>query len=320
MRLVQSCALSLVLLAPAALLAGFDVQCVESSGTAAPLSLGAEASKSLLEKVDRGAPNLLLPLFEVDTNNAAGTTTLFAVRNISNSAVDVRITYFNTVGDQQGLSNLTTLSSKRTMTINVRDVSAAFDVDVDGFTRGFAIIEDDNQIIANAAIGNDDSQADGKGIIILPNFNRVLAGDFFQVSPDQDFASGDRLLNLNPGDRDYIDLCDAAETRFLNGGAFTGGSDFVFFVFPGGLRGIPFPVPSFTATIYNEAGNIVGTCSVFTDQFSLKIPVSQFTNTPFGTVEFDFNSLGGQVLTEFNASGRFSVGMRGLCKDDSPIF
>ncbi len=283
-----------LLLAPA-LGAAVNISCTDPPESTASFP-GSGAGKSLSAKLDRGTPRLLLPYFEVDMNDPNGVTTLFAVRNLVDVSFSVRTVYFTLTGVQQQTSTTQTIDSKETITVNVRNVAENFQVDQDGIARGLALVE----------------VPDFEGDVL-----RLMGGDFFLVTGDEDFATGDRLLNIYEPDTAYYDLCSRSETRFLNGGAFTGGTTLTLFSDSvGGAAGSN--PPTFTITIFDEAGNEAETCQVRTDQITSRIAVDELTDVPFGTAEVQFQVDEGQILADFSAQNRFSVGMRGLCTDSSP--
>ncbi len=257
-----------------------------------------------LAKVDRPTNRLMLPRFEVDTNDPAGTTTLFAVRNVTASSLEVAVTYLGELNQILASPPPFLLPPKETTTVNVRDIQGLLEPDdADGIAEGYAII------LAQSSLPLTNSGVEGG-----PTVSRLITGDYFRVLPGQDFASGDRLLNFGIGEFILFDFCNRLESRFLNGGAFTGGSEFsIVALNPGGLD---LDNPTFLATVYDEDGNVTDTCQVFTDQTVFRIPAADLSDTPFGTVEFDFGEGQGQIVTDFDASGRFSVAMRAACQDN----
>ncbi len=293
MRFATQLALYLSLLTPAVLPAEVNIGCIKSTsattdhfGTPSP-DVSSTGLRSLLPtKLDLPGSVLVLPYFEIDTNNPEGATTLFAVRNVTSSPAELEIFYFGFGGQLLAAPDEVDLGPRETLTVNLR-FAGPFPVDPDGFSRG------------------------GVGIVGQGNSARVIAGDYFQVIPDQDFASGDRLLNLDPDDPFYYDLCTFTESRFLNGGAFTGGSTFTLVTKSAGGVGMG-AEPTVFANVYDQAGNLHESCEIFTDQIVLRIPIEQLTDQAFGTVELEFSDAG-QVITEFDATGRFSVGLRGVC-------
>ncbi|HEX6200454.1 MAG TPA: hypothetical protein VF150_09335 [Thermoanaerobaculia bacterium] len=229
------------------------------------------------------AEHLLVPFYLVDRNHAGGTTTLFAVRNLSEHTVTADVEYFTVDGTSQG-SESVDLDPQQARTVNLRDVPGLAK-DPDGFARGFVRI-----------LGASD-----------PDGGPVLEGDFFQVDVDGNFATGDRLARQTA-------LCREASLRFLDFGAGTRLT--IYVADPRGDQPNVDP-PSFTVQVYDEAGAPVGAAQpVWTADHALEMAAADFTASPFGALQFDFtDSLGGTVYAEYSAFGRFSVGLSSQCED-----
>lgn len=269
---------------------------------ASPDLAGSESwLQPFLPKTDTPGNELLLPFYLVENGNPNGTTTLFAVRNESSEAIDIKIEYFlidrpQIPQDLPSANTDVTLAPKQVKTVNVRDVPVL--VDEDGFARGFVKI---------------------RGLTA----NRFLQGDYFQVTPGQGFATGDRLLNIDPTSSDN-DLCNRVTSRYLNGGPFGGGSTFYIW-----LRSDTPPSPEdaiLSYSVYNEAGE------PFVEGIPLPIDTVALTRTaanllkigpligpPFGVIEFDFGPTEGYVTVVMSASGLYSVGVEAVCLDNSPL-
>jgi hypothetical protein len=227
--------------------------------------------------------SLLLPFFEVDRTSPAGTTTLFAARNLTADTVSADVEYFTVNGTSQATDTFT-LAPFDTRTVNLRDL-AGLAADGDGFARGFVEI---------SAPGN-------------PDMTPVLAGDFFQVDVDDNFATGEQLVRRT-------ELCDHASVRFLDFPLPGSGTRLtVWLTNPrGGGAGDP---PSFTVRVRDEDGiQVGGVISMKTDDHALVVPTTLFAPIDFGSLEFDFtNSGGGFVYAESSAEDRFSVGVASQC-------
>lgn len=231
--------------------------------------------------------SLLVPSYLVDTLSAGGTTTLFAVRNLTGSSVNAEIEYFDVLGASLRSDSIT-LGPVETRTVNLRDV-AGLATDIDGYARGYVEI---------STAGD-------------PHQVPVLAGDFFQVDVDENFATGDKLV------RRFTDLCTEGSIRFIT---FPfAGSDTrlaVWIVNPQGA-GLGDP-ESFTVQAYEENGTPHGApFGIHTANKSMELWASDFAGgLAFGELRFDFgNSNGGVVYAEAQADGRFSVGMTGQCHE-----
>jgi hypothetical protein len=225
----------------------------------------------------------IVPLFEVDTTSGAGTTTLFAVRNLTGSNNGVDITYYTVDGVEQRVDSVI-LGPRETHTVNVRDV-AGLDTDPDGVKRGYI------EIFGIA-------RTDG-----TPTFG----SDFFQVDVGNDFGTGQRTRRI-------VEACEVESLRFLEFPLPGSGTEVtVWLQFPQGTgAGDPF---SFRVRRYDEAGNFLGTTSFKTDDHVIKLDASDLTGVPFGTFEIDFeNASRGFAYAESSVQGRFSVGVDSQCE------
>lgn len=234
-------------------------------------------------KVNEPADSLFVPFFEVDTGDPAGTTTLFAVRNISSDGVSLEIRYMSGTG-QLLRTELASLDAQETFTRNVRDLSG-LPADVLGRARGF--------IEVRLLSADDGSSA--------PH----LVGDYLQVDVGDAFATGERMVT-------DADFCEEQELRFLDFGA---GTELRFLIRnPRGSDDGSDP-PSATVRTYAEDGTLLDERDLFTDAQAFELSAGVFTTESFGTLVFDFsNSGGGVVYGEYSADGRFSVGLNGACR------
>ncbi len=229
--------------------------------------------------------SLLVPHYRVDTLSPAGTTTLYAVRNLTDATVTADVEYFDEFGDSV-LSESLTLDPDETFTANVRD-DVGLPVDPDGYARGYIEI---------STAGD-------------PHQTPVLAGDFFLVDVGDNFATGDKLVRYS------TDLCTECSIRF-HAFPFAGSGTrlSVWLANPQGVGGGS--PPSFTVRVFDEIGNQQGSpIEVYTSAKTLDFPSSDFAGAlPYGFLRFDFSgSNGGVVYSEAQAGGRFSVGMLGQC-------
>ena len=235
---------------------------------------------------------LVLPYFEVDTGNPGGTTVLYAIRNESTLPIEVDIKYYEIDSPfAPQLTQRVTLAAKAIKPVNIRDVSP-LEIDGDGFKRGYVRFE---------VVG-------GSG---------VLAGDFFRVDPDDDFASGYRLVNADPASA-ADERCSVLTFRFLRGGLFSGGTKIYYWL---DLATLP-QADTINYSVYDEAGTLVSTGSLAnTDRVASKVAVEQLLVGPAaglnaGAIEFQFSGgVVGHVAGAINASGRFSVGFEAVCRE-----
>lgn len=231
---------------------------------------------------------LVLPFFRVDRSNPTGETTLFAVRNVLNQPVQIRVYYMDEMMRTQRADGPATLPSRGVRTINIRDVSGLA-VDADGYSRGL--------------------------VLITASASSALSGDFFQVNPEEDFATGDRLIDAQR--HPYI--CRLWGMRFLNGGPFSGGTSLNVRLYgaPGTGAGAP---PAFQLGFFDEAGQLLSTVFVQSATFLMELAMKDLLPPDagypaFGAVELLFSPQvsGGLVAGTYSAEGRFSIGMTGMC-------
>lgn len=230
---------------------------------------------------------LILPIFRVDREAAGGTTTLWAVRNADTSSTTIQVAYLDEFLDTFATRSYT-LDPTEVRTVNLRDVPGLPFADLEGISRGMAII--------TGPVGAD------------------LSGDFFQVDPAGNFATGDRLV-----DAEDLYLCDLWDIRYLQGGIFTGGTVLTMLLNQVGPMG-PMDDPQVSMEFRDEAGGFIGVIDVYAIVNVLELPLSILTEliptaAPFGSVEILFPpaTMGGFVAGIYSAEGRFSIGMEGTC-------
>ncbi len=278
MRTPLTTALLITLALPASLPAEVVLRHSDPKATAPPIRRRAGAA-SLVEKVDEPQEALIVPFYEVDTTDPAGTTTLFAVRNTFSQPVDIQVRYQAPDGTPLH-QNAMTLAGRATLTRNVRDV-AGLPADPDGFARGFIVILQTSR--------------PGAGLLV---------GDYLQVDVGNAFATGQRMASLD-------ELCDLTEVRFVDFGA---GTELRLLInTPQGSDPV-FDPPSVVVTPILEDGTLLPTTKIYTNDFAIVVSASDFTGAAFGTFIFDFQkSGGGLVYAEYSAEGRYSVGLNGAC-------
>lgn len=239
-------------------------------------------------KQPRPEYTLTLPYYVVDQNSPSGLTTLFAVRNRSSQAETIEIVYF----DEQGIErrrDLVDMDANETVTLNLRNIPGL--PVADGISQGTVLI----------ALIDPVSQE----IETRP----VLTGDFFFVDPDDNFASGDVLADTLSG------YCMRWDTRFFNGGPFSGGTDFVYLL-PNGpdVGGV-----IAEGNVYDESGVFQGTATIESNgEISGVVDTSSVQGLlpSFGTVEWRFSDDNmGIMMVVFSAEDRYSVGSYAYCVD-----
>jgi len=274
MRIVTAVALVLAAVAPSELAAEVIVRPHDPAAAEAPFERAVEPLVAVSDGIDEPATLLIVPRYEVETTDPSGTSTLFAVRNVTPAPLDLDIRYRSPEGDVLR-QDLPTLGARATLSRNVRDV-AGLPVDPDGFTRGFVQIEAATPFV----------------------------GDYLQVDAGGDFATGERMISL-------ADLCDLAEIRFFD---FGSGTDlhFVVNVFQGTDPGDP-PTFTATPFGEDGAAfpaiDVFADQFVFTMTAADFTPLA-FGTLVF---DFSAAS-GGTVMGEYSAFGRFSAGMNGACR------
>lgn len=245
--------------------------------SADPGLVGSHRGAMTPSKADRPAMALTVPSYAVDTGSTTGVTTLYALRNLNPTTTELTITYQDKLGTllrQEPRS----LLPEETLTLNLRDV-AGLSPGPDGFKRG----------------------------LIHINATQDLTGDFFQVDVDNDFATGERLIQAT-------DLCTTGETRFLD---FGSGTQLALLIADPNGGDPTANTPSFSVRIVDEAGATDGVLDCYTDQQLLELDASLFTSLPFGTLAFDFtDGEEGYVYAAYSADGQFSVGLGWDC--DTP--
>lgn len=254
---------------------------------------GEPAAPSAAPKLGTQAAQLLLPLYVVNTEDlVAGTTTLYAIRNESAAqTVDVEVRYFEAgEPDTPQLSETVTLGPKATDTFDVRSRLAGLQVDNDGFARGYITF----------------ATATGAA---------TIHGDYFHLNGGQNFASGYRLLDVDPESRSN-DLCTRFSMRFLDSAlVFDSGTVFTVWFEPDDPPG----TLAFSYTVYDLAGNVVLSSSFNSDKFAFEITANDLLGpfgVEFGAIEFDFDTVG-HISAVMSAFDRFSVGFEATCLDAS---
>ena len=216
------------------------------------------------------------------------------MRNRSDQTVTVLIQYFDTATPPEGepaVSQVEALAARQVRTINLRDV---VNVPINGY------------LIA--------SVVDAQTLTPLPDM-KVLTGDYFRVEPVDNFATGDLLIGVSGTPRSG--LCNRWELRYFQGGGFSGGTDFTFFVEENSGSG-----PIATGDIYDETGQFVTQITIGFDGYAFEFNSEQLVapplniDVPFGVIEWQFrNGARGHVSSVLKALGKFAVGFSASCAD-----
>lgn len=222
---------------------------------------------------------LMVPGYELDLSTPGGPTTFLAVRNTSDSAVDIDVAYYGEDLEAGPLRvDAINLAPRQTYTHNLRANPNGLDPDANGIASGFVMV----------------TQANGDGA-------KNLTGDVLRVDFANDFATGERLLGFD-------DFCPRQEIRYVD---FGSGSEFNVV-----LRDPPASGPTMSVAVLDEAGNQLSQVDIFDRQQVQRIPIGNLiANQSFGSLVFDFSaSQGGVVTARYSAFGRFSTELRGACR------
>ena len=247
------------------------------------------SASGFAHKAERPSSLYILPHFRIDTEDPGGDSTLIGIRNEHNATQIVTVQYHPSNSSTPLVEQQRSMDSKEVWTVNLRDVLGGQVADSDGFIRGWARISADAPITA----------------------------DYFQATPSEAFAFGEIPIDIDAGE-----FCEAYKVRFLLGGGFSGGTVITFMLdLPLGGNTMLDP-PSVTGTAYDEAGNMVNNFNIWTDDFSFQLNASTLVNegTNFGSLDFRFENVddgfgGGAASVTHDASGLFSVGLKGFCLD-----
>ncbi len=233
---------------------------------------------------------LLLPYYLVDMTNPSGASTLYAVRNETTQPVEIRVSYFETDRPQtpQRVETVT-LAAKAVRSTQIRTEPDLL-VDDDGFARGYVVIE-------------------------TTSGEASIHGDYFQVTPGQAFAAGYRLLNVDPASP-HNDLCSVLSLRFLNGGGFSGGTEYTIWLEADAAPDASEPILYYS--VYNEAGELRFTSELYSNEVATTVDAEELVSvipTTFGAIEFQFNNTVGHISATMSATGLYTVGLEAVCRD-----
>ena len=251
----------------------------------------APSASRLPTKVERPSSFYIVPHYAVETTNPGGDTTLIAVRNEDAATQQVLMQYFPVDSLDSLIEESRMLAPKEVWTVNLRDVLAGIPADSSGYLRGWARI--------------------------LGSGGQSISADYFQASPSDAFAVGEVPIDI-----DGSELCERYKVRFLLGGGFSGGTVLTLMMDTPLGDDTSVDPPSVTGTVYDEAGAIINTFQIYTNDFSLQFNASALVlaGTNFGSMDLRFNNIddgfsGGAASVTHDASGLFSVGLKGFCLD-----
>ncbi|MEM7583539.1 MAG: hypothetical protein AAF560_09190 [Acidobacteriota bacterium] len=262
------------------------------SGVTAPRELGA-----LRDKVGTTASRLLLPLYVVDTNSPNGPTTFYAILNESSTAISIDANYYDadTPYDPEmpatpRFSQRLDLIPKQIQTFNVRSFVPQLAIDGDGVARGYIVFE---------PVGGP----------------AAIHGDYFRIDDEGNFASGSRLLNIDPASSGN-DLCTRFSIRFLNSALlFDSGTNLTVWFQPD----LPYEGQAFAYSPFDiSGGDSLFDLGFPSSNFAFEVPSSLLltgVSSEFGSIEIDFGTGVGHVSAIMSALGRLSVGFEATCLD-----
>jgi hypothetical protein len=286
---------------------------------ALPILLAVASGMAAAQNVP--SSDLLLPYFEVDAAHAGGLTTLFAVGNSTEKPVDVLATVYT----NWGISILEvpfTLQSREVRTVNLRDWFRT------GGNPAKALNAAELQHVVAAASGQRSpkdnlyysSEIKPDLLVGYVTFhtqgNRpdALWGDWFNIDVPDSVARGDVLVNIDrttgcPG------LCPRHLARYLNGGAFDGGTEIVIWrQVTGKPSANPDAGPKMQAdaTAFDEPG-----LPLENRQISLlpveKIAVSALgLEKPFGSLDIETED-DTFIAVQHTAHNRYSIALTTYC-------
>ena len=252
---------------------------------------------------------LILPFYEVDTSSPDGLTTTWSVRNVSTVDVSLQVSYCNEdAGNGCAKTEYFTLAVGETKTRNIRDVTGSVPATGSVLFTAWGVVS---------------------GTLV----QEAIHGDYFYIEPGDSFASGGLLLRDHLDEGYYQiptpkqpDLCSDVETRFFNGGSFSGGTDFLIFATWSHMGSSPTIVePIVRAYYYDESGTYTGACTIdsygTTNRSTFAVKMNSATLAAgcaglptFGTIVWDFaNGVVGHVTVRHRALGMFSVSQPSFC-------
>jgi len=283
--------------------------------------------------------DLLLPYFEVDLA-APGVTTLVAVVNTSDEQVPVVFKLFTNWGNQV-LEVPLVLEPRAVQSVNLRDWLAGTRL-----PAGIVLAQDELDHL-QAALCGEVSPRDGQfyggypssaslppsssaprravGYLTVRAQRRsqdVLVGDYFIVDPQGNYSQGDALVNIDLTASCGTGLCRRHGLRFLNGGAFDGGTELLIWTprhnSPSADASQAATVPvHVTSRAFSESGGAVAEQEMDVQPLELIRVADMGLGEAFGwlDLELPMNSF---VAVRYTADDRFSSVFRSACLELLP--
>jgi len=271
--------------------------------------------------------DLLLPYFEVDL--VGQRTTLFAVGNIEDKETEVRITVASNWGIPVLGLNLT-LDPGAVRTVNLADwivdgnlpnrtLSPAQLAHVQAALSGVPSPDDGlyygSEVEPNLAVGFVTIRVLGSA----GNRPDALWGDYFWVDPAGDYAEGEVLVDIDRV-KDCPGLCDRHVMRFLEGGAFDGGTELIIWIDRASTpRPRPEPVLSALtfsgSAFYDEPGHKFDE-KVIELLPTQALPVADLLlDEDFGWIDMITEELA-FIGVRYDAENRFAVALQSWCVEE----
>ncbi len=162
------------------------------------------------------------------------------------------------------------------------------------------------EVLANMIVTADYPQGVFHGSVKVIGDRRVLVGDFFQVDTNHNRAEGNILI---PNRERCPTSCDAYVLRYLQGGAFDGGTC-VQVLHRGGV----YETPTIDVELFGEGGNELPGFSIPNALESSEFCLVDYTpQEPFGSAWIYPPTNDAVVTAMYNAIDRYSVGLEAWC-------
>jgi hypothetical protein len=283
-----------------------------------------------VDAAPRPSSDLLLPFFEVDMGSPSGATTLVAVGSAADEAVEVRMEMTSNWGIPVVRSTFD-LEPGEVATFNLRDwlvggklpdrqLNAGDKAHIQAALQGVQSPRDDLYYASETDPNRPELMVGAVTfrVVSQPRAD-ALWGDFFWVRPGDDFASGDLLVNIDRSS-ECSDICQAHRLRYLEGGAFDGGTRLVIW---SDRRGTASPTPNPVAAkallsgaaFHDEPG------VQFAERDMDLLPVTQLAiadlalDKAFGWLDLVTDEPV-FVGVRYEAGGRYGVGIASWCLED----
>lgn len=301
--------------------------------------LASLASVAVAEPAPTPESHLLLPYFEVALEGR-GEATFFSLVNASSREVGLNAKVYTNWAIPV-LEVEIRLAGKEVLQVDLHDWIAGGELP-DGATVCPGGEDDCLELThLRAALAGDPSTIDGlyygsevepglaTGFVTIVSDGRFLAesdvlwGDYFYSDPTESFAQGQRLVRHEP-ELAGADLCRRHSVRFLDGGAFSGGTKLTVWNWDG-VEGEPSerPEPPFELgqarlDVYGQDGRLIDVLPALPVLPAQTIRVSDLDlRHGFGWIDLA-TSESSSVAGFYRAMGRFSVGVPSWCLPCDP--